>query len=134
MAAPRTRTPKVPAHTPNAAAPVWEQLRGLYPEAARVAGDAAARPMTGRDLLALELAEHGKLQREQSTATGKEIVSLLAARVQSRKNLRVLALLLGENRRDPDLTPPRIDPSMTRDAFRRHIAEWDLIGGDEILD
>jgi len=124
---------KAKGRVPNAAAPVWESLRHIYSADAQAAGDAAAMVITLRDLLALELAEHGALMAEQQAAAAQETVEIIHARVQSRKAMRVLAIALGEARKDPDAPRPRLPDAFTGDAWLRQIAALELQPPDEIV-
>lgn len=120
-------------------AAVWELVRARYSKPARLVGDAAARTMSLADLLALETAAHGELADAAARVdpAGQERVALAVAKVQSRKVLRALTVILAPSRRGRDedrghaLPPDMIEgtPEWTR-LWARH----ELHPDDEILD
>lgn len=117
-------------------AAVWETLRAHYPEEAQAVGDAAAQAITIRDLIALELAEHGRLAETERAARAKEGVLLAAARVQSRKALRRLAIHmrdLGINLSPGVLPRPPDEHIAGTPAWARRRAQAELRPPDEIL-
>lgn len=130
--------PDEEAREPSGAV-VWELLRPRYSRAAREVGDAAARTMTLADLLALEVATHAVYADEADKADpeGRDAVNLAGAKMQSRKTLRALTILLGptrrsrEERKEHPLPPEMIEgtPEWTRWAAR-----FELHIPDEILD
>lgn len=118
---------------------VWELLRPRYSKAARAVGDAAARTMSLADLLALEVATHAVYADEADKADpeGRDAVNLAGAKMQSRKTLRALTILLGPSRRSREerkefVLPPELTegtPEWIQAEARR-----ELHPDDEILD
>ena len=124
-----TRKVKLKKRTPNPDAPVWEAMRAHYSEEAQRQGDAACGLITLRDLLALEVVEHGRLSAASGGAKGKNAIALTAARVQSRKNLRRLVVACG-----PSMSEPAIEVRVPEGySLEEMQAKVDAMEDDEIL-
>lgn len=100
----------------------WERLRSQYdPDVAELVDDVVARGgLTLRDIEAMELAEHERLDSEIKALSTKDkattaISSLLSLRLQSRKHLRTLRVLIS-----PVLTPHQGRAAVPAAVAKRH--------------
>lgn len=110
------------AQRAESTASAWDVLRLRYDEPVRALVDevVARGGLTLRDIEAMELAEHERLESELTRLAGEErtsgaVAALLGIRLQSRKHLRALRVLIS-----PVLTPHQGRAAVPEAVAKRH--------------